>query len=178
MTNLHKRDISISMENANIYGIIFALPIVIIQLTSYTLVYGVRAFKPGMNVLLLVVIVFIGIAAHEIIHGIAWSIFGNKPISAIKFGFLWKTLSPYAHCKETMDVAAYRWGTFMPGLLLGFLPFFIAIFTGDSSFMWFGLFHSCAACGDWLVLWIIRTVKPGSLVEDHPTNAGIYVLEG
>lgn len=173
-----KRDVSISMEKANIYGIFFALPAVIIQLVSFLLVHGIRDLKPGMNVLLLVVIVVIGIAIHEIIHGLSWSIFGKKPLSVIQFGFYWKTFSPYAHCKVPLNVAAYRWGAIMPGLLLGFVPFFFAMFTGNSSFMWFGLFHTSAACGDWLVLWIIRAVKPGALVEDHPTKAGCYVIEG
>lgn len=34
-----------------------------------------------------------------------------------------------------------------------------------------------SAGGDWLILWLIRNVKAGSLVEDHPSKAGCYVLE-
>jgi hypothetical protein len=115
MNNLQKRDISISMEKANVLGIVFALPIVIIQFVSFVLVYGIRAFEPGMAILPLVVIVVFGIALHEVIHGIARSLFGKKPLSAIQFGFFWKTLSPYAHCKVPLNVSAYRLGTFMPG---------------------------------------------------------------
>jgi hypothetical protein len=36
---------------------------------------------------------------------------------------------------------------------------------------------SISAGRDWLILWLIRHVKAGMLVEDHRTNAGCYVLE-
>jgi hypothetical protein len=177
MTAIDKRDISISMEKANLYGIFFALPAVIIELAGFILIYSIRAFKPVMGVLPLAAFVIAGIILHEVIHGIFWAILGKKPLSAIKFGFLWKTFSPYAHCKEPLEVQAYRLGTFMPRLILGFIPFVIAMWTGNGDWMWFSLFHTTAACGDWLVLWVIRAIKPGSMVEDHPTNAGCYVLD-
>ena len=177
MTEIQKRDISISMEKANLYGIFFALPAVIIELVCFILIYGLRAFKPNLGILTLTALVAIGIVLHEILHGIFWAVLGKKRLSAIKFGFMWKTISPYAHCKEPLEVQAYRLGTFMPGLLLGLIPFAMALFTGIGDWMWFGLFHTSAACGDWLILWVIRAVKPGALVEDHPTNAGCFVLD-
>jgi len=36
------------------------------------------------------------------------------------------------------------------------------------------VFQTAAARGDWLILWILRNVKMGTLVEDHPTGAGYY----
>jgi hypothetical protein len=65
----------------------------------------------------------------------------------------------------------------MPGLVLGIIPFIIAMVTGSGDLLWFSLLHTTAASGDWLVLWLIRAVQSGSLVEDHPTDAGCYVLE-
>jgi hypothetical protein len=41
----------------------------------------------------------------------------------------------------------------------------------------FGLLYTTAAGGDFLVLWILRNIKPNTLVEDHPTNAGCYIIE-
>jgi hypothetical protein len=46
----------------------------------------------------------------------------------------------------------------------------------SGDLFWFSLIHTAAAGGDWLILWLIRGVKAGSLVEDHPSNAGCYVL--
>jgi hypothetical protein len=177
MTEISKRDVSISMAKANIYAIIFALPAAIVQIAGFYLLHGLQAFAPQWNITLLGVVVLAGILVHELIHGLSWALLGNKPYSAIKYGFMWKTLTPYAHVKEPLEVTAYRWGAFMPGLVLGILPWIIAMMTGNGDLLWFSLLHATASSGDWLVLWIIRKVEPGSLVEDHPTNAGCYVIE-
>ena len=76
-----------------------------------------------------------------------------------------------------MEVTAYRLGTMMPGLLLGVFPYLLGIMTGNVWITFFGLFLTLAASGDALILWLIRNVKPGRLVEDHPTGAGCYVIE-
>ncbi len=177
MTEFQKRDASVSMEQANLYGIFFALPAAIIQVGSFTWLYGLRAFEPDGNIGWLVVVTVLGIVVHEWIHGLSWAFFGRKPFSAIRFGFMWKTLTPYAHINEPLEVNAYRLGTFLPGLLLGIIPFFVARAWGSGDWMWFSLLHTSAACGDWLILWLIRRVRPGDLVEDHPTRAGCYVFE-
>jgi len=104
-------------------------------------------------------------------------IIGGKDFSAVKFGFQWKTLTPYAHLKEPMEVNVYRISILMPGLLLGILPYLLSLLRADANLFWFSLIHTSAAGGDFLILWLIRNVKAGSLVEDHPTNAGCYVIE-
>jgi len=177
MTEEHKRDLSVSMEQANLYGILFAFPAAAIQFVSFYLAYGLGAFEPTWGILPLALVATLGIIVHEVIHGLSWAFFGKKPLSAISFGMLWKTLTPYAHCNEPLDLAAYRLGTFLPGLLLGILPFAVAMFTSSGDWFWFSLLHTTAASGDWLVLWVIRSVQPGALVEDHPTRAGCYLLE-
>jgi len=177
MAELQKRDISISMGKITLYATTLAIPTVILQVASFTLVHSMEAFKPKWNLALLVLLILVGIPAHEFIHALSWAIFGKKPLSSIKFGFMWKTITPYAHVREPLEVNAYRLGAFMPGLVLGIIPFIIATLTGSGDLMLFSLAHTSAASGDWLILWLIRSVKPGALVEDHPTNAGCYVLE-
>jgi len=39
------------------------------------------------------------------------------------------------------------------------------------------LVHTSAAGGDWLILWLIRNVRAGMQVDNHPTKAGCHVLE-
>jgi len=177
MSEFQKRDVSISMGKASLIGTLFAIPVAIAQFVVFASLHGFAAFGPKWNITLLVVLILAGIPLHEFIHGVSWVIFGKKSFSAIKFGFMWKTITPYAHCKEPLEVNAYRLGIFMPGLILGVFPFMIAMPTGSGDLMWFSLLHTTAASGDWLVLWIIRSIKSGLLVEDHPTNAGCYVLE-
>jgi hypothetical protein len=173
----NKRDHSISMTKANIIVAFIAIPVVILQFVLFTSLHGIEGLEPSLNTVILVIAVLLGIVVHELIHGISWMLIAQKPWSAIEFGFQWKTFTPYAHMKEPVDVNAYRIATFMPGLLLGIVPFILSLLLADGNLFWFSLFHTSAAGGDWLILWLIRNVKAGSLVVDHPTNAGCYVIE-
>jgi hypothetical protein len=174
----NKRDYSITMAKANIIALGIVLPVAVLQFVTYTMIHGAEKTQPSWSFNILFIVVILGVAAHELIHGISWAAFGRRPFSVIKFGFQWKTITPYAHLREPVEVNAYRLGAFMPGFVLGILPYGISLLTGNGNLFWFGLVHTALAGGDWLVLWLLRSVKAGLLVEDHPTNAGCYVLEG
>jgi hypothetical protein len=173
----NKRDLSISMAQANIIVLFLSIPVVILQFAVFLLLHSTDALRLTGSIALLIIAVLLGVVFHELIHGLSWVIFGHKPFSAIKFGFQWKTLTPYAHLKEPVEVNAYRLGAFMPGFLLGILVYILSLVYGNGDLFWFSLVHTSSAGGDWLILWLIRHVKAGMLVEDHPTNAGCYVLE-
>ena len=172
-----KRDLSISMARANIAVLFISIPVVIVQLALFTLLHTPQNLGLTWNFVIFIGMLIAGVMLHELIHGIGWVIFGHKPFSAIKFGFLWKSLTPYAHLKEPVEVNAYRLATFMPGFILGILAYVLSLLLGDGNLFWFSLFHTSAAGGDWLILWLIRKVQNGMLVEDHPTNAGCYVID-
>lgn len=172
----HKRDLSISMARANMIVLFLSIPVALLQFLIFAMLHGMDNLSTTWGSTLLIAVV-LGIAAHELIHGLSWVIFGDKPFSAIKFGFQWKTFTPYAHLKEPVEVNAYRIGGFMPGLILGIVPYVLSLLLGDGNLFWFGLIHTVAAGGDWLILWLIRKVRAGMLVEDHPANAGCYVME-
>ncbi len=171
----NKRDLSISMARANVIVLFISIPLFFVQLGIFLLSH--ESIEPSFNPIVLLIAILLGIIMHEVIHGLSWVILGRKPLSMVKFGFQWKTLTPYAHLKEPIEVNAYRLGTFLPGFLLGILPYLLSILLHDGNLFWYGVVHTSAAGGDWLVLWMIRNVKNGTLVEDHPTNAGCYVLE-
>lgn len=174
MTN--KRDLSISMARANFVVLFTSIPVAILQFFIFALLHGMDNLWITWNLTLLIG-VLLGVVVHELIHGMSWMIFGHKPFSAVKFGFQWKTITPYAHLKEPVEVNAYRIGGFMPGFILGILPYILSLVLSNGNLFWFSLIHTAAAGGDWLILWLIRNVKTGMLVEDHPTNAGCYVIE-
>jgi hypothetical protein len=173
----NKRDLSISMARANVVVMFIAIPVVILEFAIFTLLHGMESLEPTWNSVLLFAAVLLGVMVHELIHGISWMIFGHKPFSAIQFGFQWKTFTPYAHLKEPTEVNAYRLGAFLPGFILGILTYLLSLLLGDGNLFWFSLVHTSAAGGDWLILWLIRNVQVGMQVEDHPTQAGCYVLE-
>lgn len=173
----NKRDLSISMARVNVIMLILSMPLFIVQFAIFVQTQDVRDISLTFNPALLMIAIILGVATHEIIHGFSWMIFGHKPLSVVKFGFQWKTLTPYAYLQEPVEVNVYRIGTFMPGFILGIIPYVLSLLLNDGNLFWFSLFHTASAGGDWLVLWLIRNVKDGTLVEDHPTNAGCYVLE-
>ena len=118
-----------------------------------------------------------GLVAHELIHGLSWALLARKPISCIRYGIQWKSLTPYAHVREPLPVSVYRWGTFAPALFLGLIPTFISYFNGSAPLLIFGLSMTIVAGGDFLILWLIRGAHPQALAEDHPTRAGCYLHE-
>lgn len=118
----------------------------------------------------------VGVVVHEGIHGAVWAAASGRP-SAIRFGFQLKSLTPYAHSTEPMSARAYRIGALAPGILLGVLPYLVALAAGSAPLALFGAVFTSVAGGDVLVVWRLRGVAPGALVEDHPTDAGAVVLE-
>jgi hypothetical protein len=169
------------MPMEKIMGIALLLSLIVtaIPFATFAAAWGWEQLRGGFrHGFLVVTLVFVlGTLTHEFIHGLAWSFFGRMPLRRIQFGFQWKTLTPYAHPREPLTVAAYRWGTIMPLLLLGLLPCGTSLVTGNGDLFAFGFLFTLLAGGDLAVLWLLRNVGADCLVEDHPTNAGCLVHE-
>ena len=170
------------MLTANVLVLISAGPIAAALGWAYTLRWGAPSLARGVWTLLdlkiFLATVLPGILAHELIHAITWAIAARRPLSAIRIGIQWRAISPYAHPREPMPAGPYRVGALMPGVVLGFLPASLAILLGWPLLMAWSLVFTLAAGGDLVVLWLIRHVPAGRLVQDHPTRVGCQVLEG
>lgn len=182
MNTPNKTDLSMPMEKAGLYSLLFAVPIAMAPALMYIYRWGTDAFAAGfdqlfVNFLAFLIVFFLGIVVHELIHGFTWMLFGKLPFNAIQFGFQARTFTPYAHCKVPLKVNPYRIGAAMPFLLLGLLPAVVGILNGNGLLLAFGLLFTTAAGGDLLILWLIRKVDSDKLVEDHPSQAGCYVIE-
>lgn len=175
---MNKRDLSVSMTRANLVVLVFGIPVAVLQFALFSFLHRDTDLSLTWNSLVFLAVLIAGVVFHELIHGMTWVSAGRKPWSSIKFGFQAATLTPYCHLKEPVEINAYRIGAFMPGFILGILPFFISLASGDTNLFWFSLVHTSAAGGDWLILWLIRNIQAGVLVEDHPSRAGCYILEG
>lgn len=174
-----REDRSISMARANLYGLALIAPLLLLAV-PFGLIWGGGALQEGLLAFAapwsFVPVLLLGVVAHEALHAAAWVWLGGKPWSAIRFGFQLKTLTPYAHCTEPIEVRAYRAGAAAPGVVLGLLPLVVATAVGNGWLLWFGLFFTLAAVGDLVILWTLRGVEAGRLIVDHPTRAGCYVL--
>ena len=119
----------------------------------------------------------VGIVVHELIHGLTWACFAKSGWKSISFGVIWKLLTPYCHCNEPMRIPGYMWGAMMPCIVLGVIPAVLSLFVGNLILLAFGVFFIAAAAGDIWMTWLLTKENPKSLVLDHPTEAGFYIID-
>jgi Putative zincin peptidase len=178
MSTEHKRDYSISMLRANLIALSLGLPVAMAQLSLFVFLNGaLRVPITLAGALLFFAVMLVSIVAHELIHGLTWQLASRSAAARVTYGVQWKLLTPYAHLEGPIALGAYRLGGLMPGLVLGLIPYALSLALDNSSLLLFSVIHTFAAGGDWLVLWLLRGVRSGALVEDHPSRAGCYVLE-
>ncbi|MCB9034844.1 MAG: DUF3267 domain-containing protein [Chitinophagales bacterium] len=181
-----KEQLTIDLAKANVYAIVLIIPIVLVFGLPFYLLWknnistdGIKSYldtlNPILRMLLIVLSIVIGIILHELIHGITWSFFASKGFKSIKFGILWKMLTPYCHCTEPLKVKHYILGAIMPAIILGFIPYIIAIITGNFPLLLFGMFFTMVAVGDFMIINLIRKENVDDYVQDHPSEAGCYI---
>jgi hypothetical protein len=168
------------MAKANLFGLLTMIPLIALVAVPFVLLHGWRAAAQslqwlGGHLLLFVAIFVLSVLVHEGLHALGWMAFGSVPWSEIKFGI--KDATPYAHTGAPMHVGGYRISAALPGLVLGGVPGVVSLFTGSGPLMAYGALMLSAAAGDAVILWLIRDVGAGQLVQDHPTDAGCRVLE-
>ena len=171
LVNYKKEKLTIDLVWANVFALLILIPIVLVFGIPYYLIW-----KPTFDIKnLLDAIGPQGIVVHELIHGITWAMFAKDGFKSIKFGVLWKMLTPYCHCKEPLTVRQYIIGAITPAIFLGFIPSTLAIVVGNLGMLIFGMFFTMAAAGDFLIINLIRKEKKDDLVQDHPSEAGCYI---
>ena len=179
-----KEKLVIDIVWANIFGLLLLIPIVLIFGVPFFFIWKsellnmqdiMKTFFENNTVLKVPVVLIIGIIAHELIHGIVWAIFAKKGFKSIKFGIIWKMVTPYCHCKEPLKVKHYIGGAIAPAIILGIAPAITSLFTGNILLLIFGMFFTLAASGDFLVIRLLIKEKPDDYVEDHPSEAGCFI---
>ncbi len=186
LVNYKKEKLTIDLVWANVFALLILIPIVLVFGIPYYLIWKptfdiknlLDAIGPqgvGLGFIMTFGIFMMGIVVHELIHGITWAMFAKDGFKSIKFGVLWKMLTPYCHCKEPLTVRQYIIGAITPAIFLGFIPSTLAIVVGNLGMLIFGMFFTMAAAGDFLIINLIRKEKKDDLVQDHPSEAGCYI---
>ena len=181
MTDQPPYDATISMLIANLValalvpvaGLLFLLPYVLIWDNILDRLSRLFEGKVWWTAILIFVL---SIVVHELLHAVGYVWVGGVPRTAVKFGFSWRGLAPYAHCHEPMTARAYRTAVMLPGLILGLLPAVLGLIIGSFGLTIFGAIMVMAAGGDLAVLLAIRDVPPTAIVRDHPTKVGCEVV--
>ena len=184
-----KEKVTINVYWANIFAILLLIPTILIFGVSYYLIwkneilFQVKDFFSKdffmryhfLSSLTIILVLILGIIAHELIHGIVWAKFTKNGFKSIKFGIMWKMITPYCHSKEPLKVKHYTLGAIMPAIILGLIPAILAIIVGNIALLVFGIFFIITASGDFLVIYALRNEKQETLIEDHPSEVGFYV---
>jgi hypothetical protein len=176
------RKVAIDIVKANIFAVAIMIVAAIVLLVPFFLIWGGR--KPMMEMLgsgtqwiVAFVAMFIGIVLHELIHGITWACYAPSGWKSISFGVMWKLLTPYCHCDEPMHIPGYMMGAMMPCVILGIIPSIVAMFIGNLPLLAWGIFFIAAAAGDIWMTWLLTKENPKSMVLDHPSEAGFYIID-
>jgi hypothetical protein len=111
---------------------------------------------------------------HELIHGIFFAKFVKGGFKSIKFGFLWKNLTPYCHCKEAVSVKNYRIAALMPTVILGFIPVVVGFVMNNFTVLFIGSTMIIGGIGDFIAIWMCRDLNKNSMIMDHPDKLGFY----
>lgn len=172
-------DLTVSLLAANVYGVAAGLLPGLLSLILFLSLWNSKRLEYALSVvtfLHFIAVFLVGTFIHEGLHAVGWMLFAGVPRNAIEIGVKWKLLTPYAHSQQAMPAAGYRWGTALPGLLMGILPALLAVVLGSGLLLLVGVFFTVVAGGDFLVLWLLRSVPGDALVEDHPTRVGCIII--
>lgn len=173
---------TIDIVKANRVGLMVMAPVFLIYFIPFYLIWKdsmslseMLAADSWVSILKWMVIFIAGIAAHELVHGITWAVFAKNGFRSIRFGILWKVATPYCHCKEPLKISHYLIGAITPFIFVGLIPGIYGIITGSMGWLFFGIFFTVGAIGDFLIINLLRKEKMSDYALDHPSEAGCYV---
>jgi hypothetical protein len=147
---------------------------VILLLFFIIRVDNIRETTKSVNLIFFVGGLILGFFLHELIHGIFFAKFVKGGFKSVKFGFFWKTLAPYCHCKEAISIKNYRIAALMPTVILGFIPVIVGFVLNNFTILFLGSIMIVGGIGDFIIVWMCRDLDKNSMIMDHPDKLGFY----
>ncbi|HIX72996.1 MAG TPA: DUF3267 domain-containing protein [Candidatus Anaerobutyricum stercoripullorum] len=170
----------ISILKANLMAFVTAGPIAILEIAVWILVGIPEKGLLSLNSASWFWVFFIAsIFIHELLHGVGWSIFTKGKWKSIHIGMMWKTLTPYCHCKEPLKPREYLVGAAMPFLVLGIGLFAAALAAGSSLLFLLSIVNVLCAGGDTTLICMLFSYlnrKDNCYILDHPTKCGFVTF--
>jgi hypothetical protein len=146
-----KKELTASGAKLNFILIPFVAAAYIGLLEFYDAFWG--NYSEGQLGMVAFAIIFIlAIILHEALYGFTWMWAGKLRLSDIKYGIIWKALMPYAHSKKPLSKRAYQLGAVTPGIVVGVVPYLLALAIGSSDLAFIGIVMTVSAAGD---VWIL-----------------------
>ena len=176
------RKVAIDIGKANLFAVVIMVVAAIVLLVPFFWIWGGRKSHEELlggfgSWAVALVLMVVGIVVHELIHGLTWACYAKSGWRSISFGVMWKLLTPYCHCDEPMPIPGYMMGAMMPCIVLGIIPAIVALCIGSLPLLVWGIFFIAAAAGDIWMTWLLTKEDRKSLVLDHPSEAGFYIID-
>lgn len=182
LSNYKKEKYTIDMSKANMLSMLYFLGFAAIFGIPYYLIWGLES-KPlfgtdnfWISGFMPIVLMLIGVALHELVHGIFFAAYAEQGFRSVRFGFMKKYLAPYAHCKEPLKIKNYVVALLAPLILVGIIPALAGVYFGSALITFVGVVLCTGATGDLMIYQLIRKENPENYVQDHPTEAGYYIF--
>lgn len=190
-----ERKLTISIEKANIFGMVLTVAAFLLAGVLWYLIWGGidieslfgettagedtkdESLWTIVKIPAAMVALMAGIVVHELVHGITWAVYARNGWKSISFGVIWKMLTPYCHCDEPLKVREYIIGALMPLLIVGIIPMILGLCLQSIFLTFFGAFYIGGAAGDIMVVALLRHEPAGNMVLDHPSEAGCLIYE-
>lgn len=168
-----EKDVTITSGKAMAYGILCALPFVLVFGLMYRLLLMERAYLLEVSGLsfycIFIAIIVISVVIHELLHGVGWAAASGKGWNVVRFNI--NAMMPSCACKVALEKRAYLIGVLMPFLVLGFgSVLFIFIYPGTVSLLTMMVNFVSAGADLMIAIHVLR--ERDALIVDHPTKAG------
>ena len=112
-----KIDLTIGVVKANLLALIVMLPFAVLSgavvLSRVSFLSMAESMSP-FDFLLYLLVMLLLTAVHEGIHALTWAMFGKDYWKSIRFGVIWKALTPYCTCLRPAKRGQYILGAAMP----------------------------------------------------------------
>ena len=174
------QDLTIGLVYANVMALVLGIPIVVILgIAFFYNNEGFTVLSNSIRPLIFILIYFLSIIIHELIHGIFWAMFAKEHLKSISFGFIVQYMTPYCTCKEPLGKGGYIIGALMPTVILGIMPSLVAILNGSTILFVLGAIMILGGGGDLTVILKLLCSRINSnevMYIDHPYQAGVVVF--
>lgn len=170
---------TISMLAANLWAVALMVLVLVAGWVTMAWLYPSSSFgkeepmRVAMGCMWFMLLMFLGMVVHELVHGITWLLLLHKGFSHLTFGLMYG--GAYCHIDVPMVKRHYVIGALMPLLLVGVVPWVAGIAAGSLLWMMVGGIMIGAAAGDLMIVKAIRKEPADTMVYDHPNLGGCYV---
>ena len=178
-----KTDLTIGVVKANLLALIVMLPFAVLSgavVLSRVSFLSMAELMSPFDFLLFLLVMLLLTAVHEGIHALTWAMFGKDYWKSIRFGVIWKALTPYCTCLRPVKRGQYILGAAMPTLVLGIGLTAAAALTGVYWVFILAIAMIFGGGGDFAIILkmlLHRQQGRDAVYYDHPYECGVVVFE-